>query len=157
MRPSPYGSLRTWTTRAVQRISWAEFPVTSAGIRRVASMGIPTCRGADDAKKNPPRETFRASVKCSVRSYAEGSEAQWRPKVKAAQLAAFSHFHCVLHRARKNLAQALANLVERCLQRNRASRAVKYQTFNGQSVPVPSLREHCPVHTLGHHRYRHAI
>jgi hypothetical protein len=70
MRPSPYGSLRTWTTRAVQRISCEEFPVTSAGIRSVASIGIPTWRGADDAKKNPPRETFNASVKCSVLSAA---------------------------------------------------------------------------------------
>src|SRR5258708_17783833 len=73
-----------------------------------------------------------------VRSYAEGSEAQWRPKVKAAQLAAFSHFHCVLHRARKRLAQALANLVERYIQRNRARRTVKYQTCHGQVIPVPA-------------------
>ena len=58
------------TTRALQRISWVEFPVTSAGMRSVASMGVPTCSGADEAKKNPPRDTFRASVKCSVLSAA---------------------------------------------------------------------------------------
>src|SRR5439155_26654268 len=61
MRPSPQGSLRTCTTRAVQRISGAEFPVTYAGMRSVASMVIPTCSGAEDAKKNPPRQNFRVS------------------------------------------------------------------------------------------------
>src|SRR5215469_5908679 len=39
-------------------------------MRMVASMGMPTCKGAEDAKKKPPRETFRASVKCSVLSAA---------------------------------------------------------------------------------------
>src|SRR5205085_5635116 len=39
-------------------------------MRMVASMGMPTCKGAEEAKKNPPRETFKASVKCSVVSEA---------------------------------------------------------------------------------------
>src|SRR6266849_6607902 len=58
------------TTLALHRISCEALPVTSAGIRRVASRGIPTCSGAEDAKKNPPRDIFSASVKCSVLSAA---------------------------------------------------------------------------------------
>jgi hypothetical protein len=52
--------------RAVQFISFAAFPPTSIGILSVTSNRIPTCSGADEAKKNPPRETFNASVKCSL-------------------------------------------------------------------------------------------
>ena len=37
------------------------------GMRSVTSSCIPTRSGADEAKKNPPRETFSASVKCSLR------------------------------------------------------------------------------------------
>lgn len=70
MRPSPYGSFRTCTTRAVHRVSSGFAPVTSLGIRMVASIGIPTCSGAEVAKKNPPFEMFSASVKCSVLSAA---------------------------------------------------------------------------------------
>jgi hypothetical protein len=73
MRPSPKGSFRTCITRARQRISCAAFPVISAGISSVTSNGIPTCNGPDEAKKNPPREIFRASVKCSDRSAATPS------------------------------------------------------------------------------------
>jgi len=36
-----------------------------------------------------------------VRSYAEGSETQGRPKVEAGQLPTFGYFHLVLPRARK--------------------------------------------------------
>src|SRR5712692_5064739 len=71
-----------------------------------------------------------------VRSYAEGSETQRRPKVEAGQLPTFGNFHFVLPRARKGLTQALANLMERDFQRNRASRAVKYQTWHGPVIPV---------------------
>ena len=70
MRPSPNGSLRACTTLAVQFVSCGASPVTSFGMRKVTSSGIPTCSGADDAKKNPPRETFNASVKCSLLSLA---------------------------------------------------------------------------------------
>src|SRR5713226_7469620 len=138
MRPSPYGSLRTWTTRAVQRISCAEFPVTSAGIRRVASMGIPTWRGADEAKKKPPRETFKASVKCSVLSEAT-PRARKRSGVRRLRRAS----------CRRSVAFILSSPREEgsgadsresdggYLQRNRASRAVKYQSWHGQEVPVP--------------------
>src|SRR5712692_9173722 len=72
----------------------------------------------------------------SVRGYPECPEAQGRPEAKACQLAAFGHFHFVLPRARKGLTQALANLMERDFQRNRASRAVKYQTWHGPVIPV---------------------
>jgi hypothetical protein len=51
------------TTRAVHLVSSALFPVTSAGIRKVASIAVPICSGAEKAKKNPPRETLIASVK----------------------------------------------------------------------------------------------
>ncbi len=63
-----------------------------------------------------------------IRGYAQRPEVQGRPKVEACQLTAFSYFHFVLPRARKSLAQALSNSVEGYFQRNRASRAVKYQT-----------------------------
>src|SRR5713226_952763 len=103
-------------------------------------MGIPTCRGADDAKKKPPRETLRASVKCSVRSEAT-PRARKRRGVRRLRRLSWrrSATFIVSSTARGNiLAQALANSVERCLQRNRATPPVKYQTFNGQSVPVPA-------------------
>jgi len=46
-------------------------PVTSAGIRSVASMGIPTCRGADEAKKKPATRDVKSFRKMFrfVRSY----------------------------------------------------------------------------------------
>src|SRR5258708_22633281 len=39
-------------------------------MRSVQSIGMPTCNGADEAKKNPPREILMASVKCSLLSEA---------------------------------------------------------------------------------------
>src|SRR5258708_10615162 len=106
-------------------------------------MVIPSCGGADEAKKNPPRETFKDSVKCSVRSEATPRARKRRGVRRLRRLSwrRSATFILSFHCARKRLAQALANLVERCLQRNRASPPVKYQTFNGQSVPVPSLSE----------------
>src|SRR5260370_16634691 len=76
-----------------------------------------------------------------VRSYAEGSETQGRPKTEAGQLPTFGNFHFVLP-ARENPAQALANLVERYPQRNRATRAVKHQTWHGPVIPVRAQSSH---------------
>src|SRR5258708_36549001 len=42
----------------------------------------------------------------------------------------------------KDPAQALASLVERCPQRNRATRAVKYQTWHGPLIPVRAQSSH---------------
>src|SRR5260370_8648220 len=76
-----------------------------------------------------------------VRSYAEGSETQGRPKTEAGQLPTFGNFHFVLP-ARENPAQALANLVERYPQRNRATRTVKYQTWHRPVIPVRAQSSH---------------
>ncbi len=54
----------------MQFVSCIVVPVTSNGIRSVTSSCIPTRSGAEEAKKNPPRETFSASVKCSLLSAA---------------------------------------------------------------------------------------
>ena len=47
-----------------------------------------------------------------IRGYAQGAEAQGRPKIEACQLTAFRYFHFCPPRARKSLAPTLANLVE---------------------------------------------
>jgi hypothetical protein len=73
MRPSLYESAFACTTRALQCVSSGLVPVTSTGMRIVASIGIPTCNGAEVTKKNPPRETLIASEKCSLRSPARPS------------------------------------------------------------------------------------
>src|SRR2546429_1013915 len=82
-------------------------------MRRVASMGMPTCRGADEAKKKPPRETFRASVKCSVLSAATPSARKRRGvrrlrRVNCRRSATFILCPC----ATRYLARTLANSVK---------------------------------------------
>src|SRR5712692_9992337 len=108
-------------------------------MRRVASMGIPTCRGADDAKKNPPRETFRASVKCSVLSAATPS-ARKRRGVRRLRRANWRRSDTFILSSPREEGSG-ANSRE-CgggdFQRSRASRAVKYQTWHGQEIPVPA-------------------
>jgi hypothetical protein len=64
--PSLYASAFACTSRARQCVSSAFPPVTSVGITNVASMGMPTCNGAEVTKKNPPREILVVSAKCSA-------------------------------------------------------------------------------------------
>src|SRR5437879_7428766 len=108
-------------------------------MRRVASMGMPAGRGAAEAKKKPPRETFRASVKCSVLSAATPSARKRRGGRRLRR-----------DNCRRSATFILCPLrdegtgADSCefgagdFQRSRASRAVKYQTWSGQEVPVPA-------------------
>src|SRR5882762_11246553 len=116
------------TTRAVQRISSEAFPVTSAGIRTVASRGIPTCSGAEEAKKTPPRDIFSASVKCSVLSAAtpnarKRSGVRMLVRANCRRSDAFIWTSC----ARKKSVAGSRNK-GRYLKPNRAPEAVKYQS-----------------------------
>jgi len=67
-RPSPYGRFERARpgpcTASPAKCSRSPL----AAFEESASRGIPTCSGAEDAKKNPPRDIFSASVKCSVLS-----------------------------------------------------------------------------------------
>src|SRR4029077_5093907 len=101
-------------------------------------MGIPTCRGAEEAKKNPPRETFSASVKCSVLSEATPSARKRNGVRRLRRVSCRRSDAFILSSPARG--RSGANSLEfggRCTQRNRVSRAVKYQTWHGQKIPVP--------------------
>lgn len=72
-----------------------------------------------------------------VRSHAQCAEAQGRPKVEACQLPSFSYFHFVPLRG-ETFGVDSCEFGKGDFQRSRVSRAVKYQTWRGQEVPVPA-------------------
>src|SRR6202023_4205426 len=94
---------------------------------------------ADEAKKKPPRETFSASVKCSVLSAATPSARKRRGVRRLRRVNCRRSATFILLPLRDEGSGA-----DSCefsggdFQRSRASRAVKYQTWRGQEVPVPA-------------------
>src|SRR5437879_11968882 len=108
-------------------------------MRSVASMGIPTCRGAEEAKKNPPRETFRASVKCSVLSEATPRARKRRGVLRLRRVSCRRSATFMLPSPRQDGSGGDSRKFGGGdFQRNRDSPAVKYQTWHGQEVPVPA-------------------
>src|SRR6266404_264133 len=102
-------------------------------MRKVASMGVPTWRGADEAKKKPPRETFKASVKCSVLSEATPRARKRRGVRRLRRASCRRSVTFILASPRKEGSGADSRESDGgYLQRNRVSRAVKYQSWHGQ-------------------------
>src|SRR5258708_27729288 len=106
-------------------------------MRKVASMGVPTWRGADEAKKKPPRETFKASVKCSVLSEATPRARKRRGvrRLRRARCRRSGTFFLASPRKEGSGADSRES-DGGYLQRNKSRRAVKYQSWHGQKVPV---------------------
>src|SRR5438132_14381996 len=104
-------------------------------------MGMTTCSVADEEKKKPPRETFSASVKCSVLSEATPRDRK-RRGVRRLRRASCRRSVTFISSspARGRWSADTRDLGGGCFQPNRASPAVKYQTFHGQYVPVPAER-----------------
>ena len=76
-------------------------------------MGTPTCSGAEEAKKKPPRETFRASVKCSVLSEATPKARKRRGVRRLSRVSCRRSATFILSSPREEgLARTLANFVD---------------------------------------------
>src|SRR5947209_20060031 len=104
-------------------------------MRKVASMGVPTWRGADEAKKKPPRETFKASVKCSVLSAATPRARKRRGVRRLRRASCRRSVIFILSSPREEGSDADAREIGGgCFQRNRVRRAVKHQSSDRKSV-----------------------
>src|SRR5260370_31975672 len=99
-------------------------------MRRVGSMGTPTCRGVADAKRTPARETFRASVKCSVLSEATPRARKRRGVRRLRRVSCRRSATFILSSPREEGSGAGSReFGGGDFQRNRVSPAVKYQTW----------------------------